>query len=111
MLFFKKIFYILFLKEAKYQNNAVPHFATGDCQNAAISENSLLLPPKENVQIYYVRDWTRYIALHFHCSQAAGEVPMRQYLTPNSNTGYLSSQVQRGPGQERGHRRTKLSYK
>lgn len=54
--FFQKreIFYVLFVKEAKYHNNDVLHFATDDCQNADTSENSLFLLPKENVQICIV---------------------------------------------------------
>ena len=40
----------------------------------------------------------------FRWTEAAGAVPMRQYLIPNANSRYLSSQVQRAPGQARGQR-------
>ena len=69
----------------------------------------LFLAPMENVQIYLLY-WTRSITLSFRWTEAAGVVlaagvvPMRQYLIPNANKGYLSSQVQRAPGQARGQR-------
>ena len=61
----------------------------------------LFLAPMENVQIYLLY-WTRSITLSFRWTEAAGVVPMRQYLIPNANSRYLSSQVQRAPGQARG---------
>jgi hypothetical protein len=68
---------------------------------------------QKKVQCRYTA-WTRSITLSFRWTQAAGggSNAMRQYLIPNSNPGYLSSQVQRVDlDSNQGHRRTKLNTK